>query len=203
MSASSELSAEAERYLRRLSTALRSMDPPEREAIIQETRSHLVERAAEGPGSVADTLRAFGRPESYAVHFLEDADLRSALARNAALPMLGEVLRLAGKSLAAFLAATVILLLCTFALSFGVLAVVKPIAPEAVGLWIDSAGGSFAFGIVSESSRQGAAEVLGYWIIPIALVGLVLSLVAATGLQRMVIARRLRRVESARTGQGP
>ena len=162
-----------------------------------------MERAREGVEAVGGALEAFGRAESYAMRFLEGAELRSALARNAALPMLGEVLKLAGRSVVAFLAATVILLLCTFALGFGVLAVIKPIAPEAVGLWVDSGGGTFAFGIVSESSRRGAAEVLGYWIIPVALVGSVLSLVAATRIQRMVIAQRLRRVERAQPEQGP
>jgi hypothetical protein len=93
---------EAERYLRRLSDALRSMDPSERDAIVQETRSHLMERAREGVEAVGGALEAFGRPDSYAVRFLGGAELRSALAGNSELPMLGEVLKLAGKSVVAF-----------------------------------------------------------------------------------------------------
>lgn len=186
----------AERYLRRLSVALRSIDGRERDAIVQETRSHLMERAGQGSDAVGRALAAFGKPEVYAEGFLEGADLRSALARDSALPMLGEVLKLAGKSAAAFVPATVILLLCTCAFAFGAMAVIKPIAPEAVGLWVDSEAGTFAFGVVSEASRQGATELLGYWIIPVAVVCSVLSLVAARRVVRLVLARRLRSIES-------
>lgn len=52
MSTSAHLPIEAERYLRRLRAALRGVDEEERDAILDELRSHLADRWQEGPEAV-------------------------------------------------------------------------------------------------------------------------------------------------------
>lgn len=195
MSTSPPLPDELERYLRRLRTALRAVDVEERDAILDELRSHLADRLQESPAAAERALAAFGDPETYAHAFVESADLRAALAEDSPPDLFLHLMKSAGRGAGSFSAVVLVLLLGMSALTFGLMALLKPIVPDLVGLWIQAGTGEFVFGIASQSSREGASEVLGYWLIPIALASSIVSMVAATRLQRRILTGRLRSLE--------
>jgi hypothetical protein len=157
---------ELESYLSRLEAELARVPVPDRQEILLETRSHVMERMRRAPStSVDDVLSELGPPEAYARPFLPEAPTPSH--RPGALAGIAR-LATGGWPTAP--------LLCIVAFAYSVavlwvlIAVTKLTDPSDTGLWIDPASGRIrSFGVgMSEANRRGR-EVLGYWLVPIAL----------------------------------
>lgn len=184
-------------YLRRLRWALSPLPAEDREEIVREIHSHLLDRS--GPGATApvpfeSVERELGPPEGLARRYLEGYEISLALGSGSAWGMLRTALRLLGRGAAAVGLFFIVLLYIT-ALSFLVTALMKPLFPENVGLWIGGQPPVFLFGFFDDTTRPGVREVLGYWSIPVAIGAAIGLYAAATALLRRLL-RSLR-------GEGP
>ena len=168
-------------YLHRLERGLRILPPEDRATIIAEIRSHIADRLSATGASVQEVLDGLGDPAELAQGFLDQYKLEDALARSAPGTLMLAILERATRNLFAFAIGLGALAAYGFALSFALVAVMKPILPQQVGLWWGKS--AFVFGVI-KLIPTGTTEMLGYWIIPMALVATVLCYLAGTSLMR-------------------
>ena len=152
---------EAERFLRGLDRALSPLPGEERQEIVDEVRSHLADRAAQG---ATDLLGGFGSPDAYGAAFLQEKALASALARGTSWAI-GRALLAGARKVGWWYVVAVLGLLHLFGVSFLVLAVLKPVFPGNVGLFMG--GGRFSLGAIFGGEVGNTTEVLGWWSIPV------------------------------------
>lgn len=173
-----------ELYLSKLRRNLRKLPEEDVRDIVEEMRSHILDKAAANggmtPASVDSTLNALGSPEDLASAYVTDNLLAQVERSRSPFGILKSVFRWASLSVAGFFA----LLGCILGYSLGAVfflcAVLKPFHPQTAGMWLIPNGA----GDVDTSIRLGFGtappnghEVLGWWIIPAGLVvggGLVL-----------------------------
>lgn len=179
---------EAEHFLRGLDRALSTLPGAERREILDEVRSHLADRAAQG---ATDLLRGFESPEAYAAAFFQERALASALAQGSSWAV-GRALLAGARRVGWWYLVLVLGLLHVYGLSFLVLAVVKPFFPGNVGLFVG--GGRFTFGVVPGADVARATEVLGWWAMPVFLVLGVFTLWIANWMLRALGRWRLGRL---------
>jgi uncharacterized membrane protein len=178
-----DMPEDAETYLRQLERDLARMPADERGKIVQEIRSHLAERAAVGPQMLRAAITQLGPPSSLARSFVDDWQLSGALERGPSWRILLAMLQRVWRSLAAVVICTVTCVLYAFAVAFLIIAVMKPITPGNVGMWAGQNGGIGDFGVIFGTVHT-TAELLGWWIIPIALVCAVFCYFAAALIMR-------------------
>lgn len=175
------MSERLESYLDRLERALAPLTAPERTEIVQETRSHVLDRLESRPGAGAeDVLLELGPPDAYAARFLE-ADPDASRGAGA-----GERLsRLTTRGWRGLLAFNGVVILYGMGLFFLALATLKALRPERVGLWFDSAEGLWTLAFFGTEAPPGR-EVLGWWLLAVALGFALIALCGATALLRRV-----------------
>ena len=164
-------------YLERLRKNLRGLTPEETHEILQELRTHILEKSeANGevsPEAVDSALSSLGSPEDLAGEYLTDNLFLRAQASRSPLRILKGLFRWASLSVAGFCvffsclfgyATSAVLLWC---------AILKPIHPATDGLWVsnDAEGLDFSFHLGFGTPSPNSREVLGWWLIPIGLVG--------------------------------
>lgn len=174
-------------YLRRLRWALQPLPEEDRGEIVAETRSHFLDREAQGV-AVEAIAAELGEPEVYARGFLENYEISTALAGGSVPRMLATASRWLGRGVVASLGFFLVLLLYLLAGSWGLVALLKPVFPDRVGFWTGEH--VLAIGFVDPPSTD-AVEHLGYWLIPLALAAALLLWKLATVLLRRLL-RRLR-----------
>jgi len=70
------LNKRAERYLARLDKKLRGLSAAERRDIVDETRSHFLEKLASGGATaVAEAMTAMGAPDEYGRRFVDEGEI--------------------------------------------------------------------------------------------------------------------------------
>ncbi len=169
-------------YLRRLSRALRPLSASDRAAIVSEIETHIAERTRESKAGEAEVLASLGDPAALARAYLDDHELTCSRAGSTSDSLPAAMLSRVIWSISSFLAGSAAVLLGIFGLAFVAVAVLKPIVPRSVGLWIRP--GHFVFGILA-SPGPAATEVLGLWIVPASLFAALLSYLAATALIKL------------------
>ena len=187
------------KYLQDLAAALRALPREQASDIVEELRSHIVERAtATGdmtPAGVDSVLAALGRPEDLAGLYLTDDLQVRALASRSPLLILRSLFRWASISFSGFFVLLGSLLGYFVAASLVICALLKPIHALTAGLWMipNGADSEISLRMGFGSAPPGGRELLGWWIVPIGLqLGLGLFLLTARfGLWSI---RRLRRV---------
>lgn len=183
---------EIERYLVRLRIALGDLDADQKQEILQEIRSHILERLEDVsqplPVIVADTLGALGHPESLAQAYRSEGLLQKAAHSFSPLLLLKATLRWAMTAVRGFLVFMVLSVGYTMAASFYGMGLLKPFFPDQIGLWYFPPFA--AFGVLSDSVPLAYRhELLGMWLPPVALALGTLSLVATTRMTRRLIRR--------------
>jgi len=161
-----------EGYLSKLSACLRGIGKEQSREIVEELRSHIVEKATvNGELTGVDAaLEALGRPEELANEYLTDAALVRAEVSRSPLQTLAGLFRWASLSVAGFFVLLGSLLGYFLGLALVLSAVMKPIHPQSAGLWSfrDSRGGlELSLRLGFGSPPAGGHEVLGWWIVPI------------------------------------
>ena len=159
-----------EMYLKQVRSGLRNLPEPQVTDILQELRSHILERAQTG-GAPSDAatdaaLRALGSPQEVAS--LSSAENLMARAESSRTPwmVLRGVFLWATLSLKGFAVLTVCLIGYMFGAAFFIAALAKPFNPHAVGLWVTGPDTySLALGM-TDSPRHGR-ELLGWFLIPV------------------------------------
>lgn len=157
-------------YLHRLRWALSALPSEDREEILQETRAHFVERgegAADPERVYVETAARFGAPEDYARRFLDNYRISIAVAEGSGFAMLPQALRLTGRGIVGFGGFVFFAMLYLLAVALVVVAIVKLVFPEHVGLWYAPEIGVYGMGFVDTYTATRTTERLGYWIIPL------------------------------------
>jgi hypothetical protein len=171
-----------ESYLVRLRAHLRGLSSEDIHDIIEELRSHIVDKAKVGGGLAAErvdaALEALGKPEDLASEYMADAILARAESSRSPLRILASLFRWATLSIAGCFVLIGSLLGYFLGCALILCALLKPFHPHSAGLWRyqDSTGGwvlSLRLGFGSVPA--GSHDLLGWWIVPIGLlVGFVL-----------------------------
>ena len=171
----------AEHYLRDVRRGLGTLDARERDDVIAELRSHLLERKGQGKN---DLLEGFEDAASLARDFVSERALEGALSRGTPWAFVRAILVSAGESLVT-LAALVPLVLLQIVAFFSLLtAALKPFSPGDFGLWVGE--GQLYVGRRSPTVH----EVLGWWGMPVLVVfGVVLFWASSRGLRALARSR--------------
>ena len=180
---------DADAYVRKLLWALQSLPHEDRLNIAAEIHSHLTESALAGPLAAASAREKLGAPHELARRFVEEYELAGALNRAAPGSLLMAILNRGSRSVAALATGFGAALSYIFALAFLVIAVAKPIAPANIGWW-RTHDGSMMAGLIA-TPPLGAADLLGLWIIPLALAAATLCYLLGTQVLRRIARRFL------------
>jgi len=189
------LPKQAEEYLKQVRQGLASLGQDERDDIVAELRSHLLDRQAQGR---ANLLEGFGSAERFAASFVIQSALRSALVQGTSWS-LGRALFIAARDSVLVLFGLLPLLLAQFvALGFLVCAALKPFFPDQLGLWV----GPHAFFIGTTSGNTpDIHQVDGWWVFPAVAVAGVLLFWLSNRLMVGLVRWRLRWSEKRRQAQ--
>jgi hypothetical protein len=195
-----ELSLESkkllEEYLRKLKEVLRPLPEKEKEEIVLEIKGHIQERisqssqAEDNAEALKNALARLGKPEEYGFEFVTDYFLSQGIERKHAGMIFKGLLRWGCNTLVGFFYSIFFFVSYLISASFVIVGIMKPIFPEKVGFFLRD-GKVQNFGLVmGVTDRQGMHEVLGYWIIPIALVIGIARFFVTTWLLKKVVGSR-------------
>ena len=165
--------AHLETYLVQVRRRLHALPAAEADEVIQELRSHVLDRV-EGeptPRSMEAALEALGSPADVARLNVTERAAALVGASSAPLRVLRALYRVATVSVLGVFTFFVSLFGYSLSAAFLALAVLKPIAPDTVGLWWrNNPGGEPDFVFGSVDPAPGWQDSLGYGLIPISLV---------------------------------
>jgi hypothetical protein len=178
MTMAGDAQQKVEAYLGRLRQLLllRGMNAEDAREIIEELRSHLMDKvAASGEATDAGVdaaLAALGSPEELAKEYMTQNLLARAEASRSPVRILESLFRWASLSAAGFFVLVGSMTGYFLGTVFLLVAALKPFHPQTAGLWLlrDSTGDPeisirLGFGSVPAEGR----DVLGWWIVPIGL----------------------------------
>jgi uncharacterized membrane protein len=157
-------------YLKQVRSGLRTLPEPQVADILQELRSHILERAQSG-GTLSDTatgeaLQSLGRPHDVASAYLAENVMAQAESSRTPWMVLRGVFLWATLSIKGFVVLTACLIGYLFGAAFFIAALAKPFNPHAVGLWMTNSGSySLMLGMTDSAAR--GRELLGWFLIPI------------------------------------
>jgi HAAS domain-containing protein len=164
-------------YLGRLRACLRSLDNEEVNDIVEELRSHILDKATvNGVLAVREVdaaIKDLGSPEDLASEYLTDAALARAEASRSPFRILASLFRWASLSVFGFFVLIGSLVGYFLGVALILCAVLKPIHPQSAGLWSfpDSGGDlELSLRLGFGSAPAGGQDVLGWWMVPIGLV---------------------------------
>jgi len=194
-------------YLFVLERSLKTFLPTDvvRDAV-REIESHLRERIAASDGSPNERealeriLKELGPPLQVAKAYSAERIVDEAIATERFVPMLRAVRHLAVTTVVGFGAALGILIGYLFGLAFLSLAILKPIFPENVGIWVrdghESLRTEFPWRLGGQFPIPPGEHVVGgYWVIPICLfLGLLVLVLNHRGTMKFLNWWRNRRV---------
>jgi hypothetical protein len=166
-----------DKYLQDLSAALRSLPRDQARDIVEELRSHIVDKTASTgdltPEAVDSVLAGLGNPEDLASQYVTDDLQMRALASRSPLLILRSLFRWASLSFAGFWVLMTAIVGYFLAVSLVACALLKPIHPLTAGLWKipHEADYEISLRLGFGSVPPGGSELLGIWIVPIGLVG--------------------------------
>ncbi len=203
-------------YCERLRKALAKAPAAERDEIVEDVRHHVLERVdAEGhvTGQALDAvLRAVGDPNDLASEYRMHAMLRHASASRSPLILLNTTIRWATTGVVGMTAAVITLVGYGCAAVFYLSAFLKPFFPSRIGLWLGPRHtvtfgywngrlsetevygislrppASFVLGTLSPTDGP-VRDLLGIWLVPVAVVCGVFAMLATTLFARWFIGR--------------
>ncbi len=171
MTIASQSQQKIDSYLDRLRQGLRGVREEDTRDIVEELRSHIVEKAADGgemtAARIESVLAQLGSPEELASQFATDNLLARAQSSRAPWTILRGVFRWAKISVSGFLVLIISTVGYMIGGSFFLAALLKPLNPK-VGLWkIGPHAYSLALGMTDH--RMHGHELLGWFLIPVGL----------------------------------
>jgi hypothetical protein len=159
-----------EAYLDQLRNALRSVEDAEVREIVDELRSHILEKAAGGDPEAV--LSALGSPGELAARYLTDSLLARAQASRSPLRLLNSLFRWASLSVAGFFVLLASIVGYFVGAIFILVALCKPFHQQNAGLWTyRDAAGDLGISIrLGYGNTPGiGTDLLGWWIVPLGL----------------------------------
>lgn len=170
---------------------------------VREIESHLRERVAASDGSPNERealeriLLELGPPLHVAKAYSAERIVDEAIATERFVPILRAVWHLAVTTVAGFGAALGILIGYLVGLAFLIIAVMKPVFPSNVGLWVrNTSGGEIPLRLGAQFPIPPNEHVVGgYWVVPISLcLGLAVLVLTHRGTMKFLGWWRNRRV---------
>jgi len=165
-------------YLRRLRTLLHGINPEAIDDIVQELHSHIIDKAntAAGlsAGSVEKAMAELGTPEELASEYMTDQLLARAQVSRSPFRIIAGLVRWASLSMTGFFILLGTLVGYLVGVSFLLCGFLKPFHPRSAGLWmVPGSLGDFEISVRLGfgAPPAGARELLGWWMVPIGLVG--------------------------------
>lgn len=194
---SPDLKKVLEEYLHHLGEILKSLPQDEREEIVLEIKGHIEDKLSRSirGGSSIDSLKnildRLGKPEDYAYEFVTDYLLNKGIERRKISMVFKGLLRWGCNTLVGFFYSLFFFAAYLISVSFVIIGIMKPILPEKVGFFLRN--GKFEnFGLImGVTNDPNVQEVLGYWLIPIALIIGILGFFVTSWLLKRVIHNRL------------
>jgi len=157
-------------FARKLRWALSALPEADRDSIVTEMRSHVLDRVDAG-ASLEEALAALGAPEDYARAFRESYAVATALSSRRLPQLMSALLHNAARSIAVAASGVVIFIAWAAAAIVVYLTILKISDPAHVGLW---RGEHFFFiGIIDDPST--GQELLGPWLPAIALLFILIA----------------------------
>lgn len=154
---------------------LRGLSPDEIREIVEELRSHILDKASASgevtPAGVDATLVALGSPEALASEYVTDTVLAQAEVSRSPLGILKSLFRWASLSIAGFFVLLISIIGYGTGISFFLVGLLKPLYPDTAGLWIWRNSGDITYSVRLgfATPPAGASELLGWTITPIGL----------------------------------
>lgn len=166
-----------ETYLGTLRTRLRGLGNDEINDIVEELRSHILEKSTVNgelaAREVDAVIEALGNPQKLASEYITQATLARAEISRSPFQLLAGLFRWACLSIAGFFVLVSSLIGYFLGIAFILCALLKPIHPQSAGLWSfrNSSGElqlslRLGFGIAPADGR----DMLGWWMVPVGLV---------------------------------
>lgn len=166
-----------ETYLGTLRTRLRGLGNDEINDIVEELRSHILEKSTVNgelaAREVDAVIEALGNPQKLASEYITQAALARAEISRSPFQLLAGLFRWACLSIAGFFVLVSSLIGYFLGIAFILCALLKPIHPQSAGLWSfrNSSGElqlsvRLGFGIAPADGR----DMLGWWMVPVGLV---------------------------------
>ena len=140
-------------YARKLRWALSALPEADRDGIVAEMRSHVLDRVDAG-ATVDEALAALGTPDEYAREFRESYTVASALSSRRTPQLLSALLHNVLRSAAVAVSAFVIFIAWAVAAMAVYLAALKITDPAHVGLWPATASSSSALSTIHRPARN-------------------------------------------------
>jgi uncharacterized membrane protein len=172
-----DVERQIETFLNAVRRKLRGLDAENTREILEELRSHVVEKAAMAgeatSATVAAALRTLGDPEELASQYVTDELLARAETSRSPFRMLDSLFFWASISLVGFVVLLGTLVGYFLGVVFVLVAALKPFHPATAGLWVSrDVMGDMVFSLHLGFGTAPAVgrEVLGWWIVPIGLV---------------------------------
>src|ERR1700735_765355 len=178
MNTTGDAQKKIEAYLGRLRGRLRGMNEGEAREIVEELRSHIVDRAIAGgevtASGVEAALSALASPEELANEYMTDSLLARAEASRSPVRILESLFRWASLSVAGFLVLLGSVVGYFLGGAFILCAALKPFHPATAGLWVFPDGAddiTYSLRLGFSSAPVGGRGGLGRWVVPARVVG--------------------------------
>jgi len=160
-----------EHYLKQMRSGLRGVAEAQVADIVEELRSHILERAQSGDvlsaPAVDAALRSLGRPEEVASLYLAENVMAEAESSRMPWSVLRGIFYWATLSVKGAVVLMICLVGYLFGAAFFIAALAKPFNPK-VGLWLlDNRTYSLALGMTD--ARSQGHELLGWAMVPVGL----------------------------------
>jgi hypothetical protein len=188
-----------EGFLHDLRARLAGLPAAEVDEIVAELRSHVRDSAGADPTgrAVAAVLERLGPPAELAAQFATERLLARAQHSGSPWLLLRGLYRGAGIGIAGGAALLALVVGYVAAASLLVAALMKPFAPDRVGLWrLGSDELSLRLGLAPALPPPRGEELLGWWIVPLGLLAAAAASWITAGFGRWAI-RRFRRAPLA------
>ena len=162
-----------ETYLKRVRNGLRGLPAEEVSDILNELRTHIMERLELAPGppeSAVDTvLQSFGRAEKIAALYVSESLVLRAESSRTPWTVLRSLFYWSTLSIVGFFVFCICLIGYSFGICFFLAAIMKPFHPQGVGLWYQGPDtGHFSLHVGGFAPHTGEErELLGWWLVPI------------------------------------
>ncbi len=192
MNASTGAEPKIESYLARVRVALRGLPDREIDDILRELRSHVDELTGKEGSGVEDALQSLGDPLDLAQTYRSENQMLLAQCSSSPLIIL-QGLRYASRDTVGRVTVTALYVLGYFGM--GTLwagALEKLLAPSRGGLWYTPGDFWSITLVVGGNPPAGARELLGWWVVPIALLAGFGVKYASDRIARWWIGRHLR-----------
>lgn len=161
-----------ETYLAALRNHLGPIALAEREDILREIAAHI--RDSEESGSTLEAVLArLGPPEELAAQYRDGVLIRAASRSVSPVTLLRATLRLASKGFVGIVVFFCGLAGYTVGVSLLLMGLLKPFIPASVGMWTSKTTAVWQSSgpTIGIQTNHPAHEVLGWWAIPIGLIG--------------------------------